>query len=140
MPYCTQQDLQSRFGDAELIRIADRDRDGEIDADVVNVALNDASNEIDAYVGSRYSVPMSPAPDLLKRLCADIARYRLYDERPLEEVENRYKQAVATLRDIANGRASLKDPSASSSNSGGGVEVIKTDADRVFTMDSLRGF
>lgn len=138
MPYCTQQDLQSRFGDAELLRIADRDRDGEIDADVVSVALDDASNEIDAYVGSRYSVPMSPVPDLLKRLCADIARYRLYDERPLEEVENRYKQAVATLRDIANGRASLKDSSAPSSTSG--VEVIKTDADRIFTMDSLRGF
>jgi|SRR5690554_3473995 len=139
MPYCNLADMKSRFGDAEMLRIADRDRDKAIDTDVVDVALADASDEIDAYLSSRYTVPMSPAPDLLKRLCADIARYRLYDERPLEEVEKRYEQAVKTLRDIANGRASLKDPNAPSA-AGSAVEVMKADADRVFTMDSLRGF
>src|SRR5690554_3975810 len=139
MPYCNLADMKSRFGDAEMLRIADRDRDKAIDTDVVDVALADASDEIDAYLSSRYTVPMSPAPDLLKRLCADIARYRLYDERPLEEVENRYKQAVTTLRDIANGRASLKDLNASSV-SGSAVDAIKGEADRVFTVSTLQGF
>lgn len=139
MPYCSLADLQSRFGDAELLRIADRDRDDEIDTDIVDVALNDATNEIDAYVATRYTVPMNPVPAILKRICADIARYRLYDENPLDEVESRYKQAITTLRDIANGRASLKDPSAPTTTSSQ-VEVLKTDCDRVFTQDSMRGF
>jgi phage gp36-like protein len=136
--YCTIEKLVSRFGEAELLRIADRDHDDKIDASVVQEALDDASVEIDAYIGTRYSTPMDPAPSLLERLCADIARYRLYDENPLEEVDNRYKQAVATLRDISSGRASLKDPNADIAS--GDVLVTHTDEDRLFTMDSMRGF
>lgn len=138
MAYCTIEKLVSRFGEAELLRIADRDRDDEIDTNVVQEALDDASEEIDAYISTRYSVPMNPVPALLERLCADIARYRLYDENPLEEVENRYKQAVLTLRDISNGRASLKGPNADIAS--GDVLVTHTDEDRLFTMDSMRGF
>lgn len=136
MPYCDLAGLVARFGDAELLRIADRDDDDEIDSDVVDGALNDASDEIDAYIGTRYSVPMSPAPALLVRLCADIARYRLYDENPLDEVAERYKQAINTLRDISNGRATLKDSSQTPTS--GDVEVIRDDCDRIFTRESLR--
>lgn len=139
MPYCILADLQSRFGDAELLRIADRDRDDEVDTAVVDIALADATSEIDAYISTRYTVPMNPVPAILKRICADIARYRLYDENPLEEVESRYKQAITTLRDIANGRASLKDPTAPTTTSSQ-VDVLTTDCDRVFTRESLRGF
>lgn len=136
MAYCDLAGLVARFGDAELLRIADRDDDDKIDNDVVDGALNDASDEIDAYIGTRYSVPMSPAPALLVRLCADIARYRLYDENPLDEVAERYKQAITTLRDISNGRATLKDSSQTPTS--GDVEVIRDDCDRIFTRESLR--
>src|SRR5690606_14458730 len=136
MAYCDSAGLVARFGDAELLRIADRDNDDKIDGDVVQGALDDASDEIDAYVGTRYALPMSPAPAFWIRLRADMAGYRLYDESPLDEVAARYKQAIPTLRDISNGRATLKD--ASQTPTSGDVEVIRDDCDRVFTRESLR--
>ena len=139
MAYADQAGLVARFGESEILRLADRDQDGAIDTEVVTAALDDASAEIDAYVGSRYSVPITPAPSILTNLCGDIARYKLSDECPLDEVEKRYDKAVRMLRDIAAGKASLPvagDPLVSSS----GVSVSHSDDDRIFTQDTLRGF
>jgi len=44
--YADMGDMIVRFGELEVLQIADRDADGVIDADVVAVALADASAEI----------------------------------------------------------------------------------------------
>lgn len=138
MAYCDQQGLADRFGEAELLSVADRDDDGIIDADIVAGALTDAQDEIDAYLATRYETPVpDPVPGLLVRLCADIARYRLYDDNPLDEVRERYDRAVTALRDIANGKARLpvSTPTATFD-----VVAERGELDRTFTRETLVDF
>jgi len=107
MPYITQAELADRFGSDELIALADRDRDGVADAAVIDQAITDAEAEIDGYLAVRYTVPLISASAGIKTICADIARYRMMDDRPLDEAVKRYEAAVRFLRDVATGRASL---------------------------------
>jgi phage gp36-like protein len=139
MRYCTQQDLIDRFSEEELLRYADRDEDGSIDSTAIEHAIADAGEEIDAYLGARYPLPLpDPVPDLLGRLCADIARYRLQDDAPLDETTERYKQAIRQLRDIVNGKAVL--PRAILVDNALNVTGSKADSDRVFSRDTLADF
>ncbi|MBF0186015.1 MAG: DUF1320 domain-containing protein [Magnetococcales bacterium] len=107
MAYATIADLIQRYGEDELIQRSDR-RAGRIRDDVViNQALADASAEIDSYLASRYSLPLSGVPDVLVRLCCDVARYRLWADKVTEIVRTRYEDAVRQLKDIARGQATL---------------------------------
>ena len=137
MSYTTQADLEARFGTPELIATADRDGDGLIDAAVVVQAILDADAEIDSYLGGRYTVPLAPpVPVLVQRLAADLARYRLQDDNPLDEVRERYARALATLRDLADGRATLQ--LADAPRAGFAVEISAPA--RQFTHDTLAGY
>jgi phage gp36-like protein len=140
MSYCTLQDLIDRFAEHEITRLADRDEDGVADADVIDKALADADAEIDAYLAVRYQLPLiEPYPVRLKSLACDIARYRLQDDNPLDEVTERYKGAIAFLRELANGKAAL--PGMIQPDTGGlRMAGAKTDDDRVFTAATLSDF
>lgn len=134
MTYATQQDLIERFGETELIQLTDRAEppSGAIDAAVIARALADADDQINAYLAARYTVPMSPAPKLLTRLAADLARYALYEDRVTEIVRQRFDAAIAQLKDIAAGKASLGvDAAGDEPASSGGPEAEAND--RVFT-------
>ena len=115
MPYATASDLIARFGEEELRQLADPQGTGTWDAGIVHQALADASAEMDAYLAQRYAVPV-PASDLIVRICCDIARYRLWEDRASDEVRSRYEDAVRMLRDIAAGRAALPGAAASASS------------------------
>ena len=82
-----------------------------LDDDLANRGVGaDVDAEIDGYIGQRYTLPLAaPAPKLLVRLACDIARYRLAFDSGLmnEQIEVRYKAAVALLRDLAKGVATL---------------------------------
>lgn len=110
MAYATVQDMVARFGDLEVMQITDRLNTGEIDPEVAMVALDDATAEIDAYLG-RFARPFAETPPILKRLCCDIARYRLSATSGVlitEEVRNRYKiDVLDLLRAIAKGEVQL---------------------------------
>lgn len=140
MGYVTQQELADRYGSDELIAIADRDRDGTADAAVIDRAITDASAEIDSYLGTRYSVPLNPAPAAVKSACADIARYRLMDDRPLDEAVKRYDSAIRFLRDVATGRASLGITEPAAQAAPFHYAATRTEADRTHSRDTLDGF
>jgi phage gp36-like protein len=109
-PYATATDLVDRFGESELIDLTDRAQPpaGMIDADVADKALADACGEADAYLGVRYTLPVTaPVPLVLVAVVCDIARYRLYENRSTEEVRKRYEDAVRWLRDVSRGAAVL---------------------------------
>jgi len=108
MPYTSQAALIDRFGDEELLQLADRDGDGIIDTAVVDQAIADADAEIDGYLGAAgHVVPLDPVPTVIAALSADIARYRLYDDLPPDAVRTRYEDARRMLEAIAAGRVSL---------------------------------
>ena len=108
MAYITQAQLVDRFGVDELIRLTDRDGSaGAVVTAVLDAAIADAGSEADAYVGARYLLPLSPVPDVLVRVVADLVRYRLYDEAATEQVRKRYEDAVRFLSALAKGAISI---------------------------------
>lgn len=138
MTYATQQDLIERFGEPELIQLTDRANTGAVDGTVADQALTDAAEEMDGYIGARYELPLASTPTVLVRICADIARYRLYDIQPPEQVAQRYKDAVTFLTAISKGSVTLGLPTASQPDSAG---APTTDApSRVFTRKGLSDY
>lgn len=138
--YANVADMVARFGDLEVMQISDRNADGQIDDDVVEVALADATAEIDAYLG-RFKQPFTETPPILKRLCCDIARYRLVATSGVlitEEIRNRYKIDVLDLLkalakgDVQLGVDSLGEQVATSDN---GVVFVNR-KNRIFARDN----
>lgn len=138
--YANVADMVARFGDLEVIQISDRNADGMIDDDVVLVALADATAEIDAYLG-RFRQPFTETPPILKRLCCDIARYRLTATSGVQitdEIRNRYKIDVLDLLkalargDVQLGVDSLGEQVATSDN---GVVFVNR-KNRIFARDN----
>ena len=165
MKYATLADMVTRFGQAELVKLTDLMNvpPATIDTTRVQIAINDAQMEIDSAVGCIYRLPLagcirppvSPdteptavAPPQLTRLACDIARFFLYDDlSPENEVVRRYKQAKATLEDIAGGALQLTCPWGGSPGEliaadaqSGSPEAYDCFAPRQITDDTLRGF
>lgn len=137
MPYTSKQEMIDRFGADELIQLTDRasPSTGAISDTVLNQALADADSEADGYLGARYTLPLATVPVALKRIAADIARYRLYDNAATEEVRKRYEDAIKFLRAVSSGEATL------------GIDPVRIeDAPqysapvRVFSGDTLKDF
>ncbi len=107
MAYCTTNDLLARFDTDELLRLTDRANSGSIDEQVVSAAIDDASNLIDGYLGGRYTLPLSVVPSVLTKICADIARFNMYDHSVPETVEKNNKAAMDFLKSVGKGEVRL---------------------------------
>ena len=101
--YATRDNLEERFGEGELQELESMQTAGNS----IEEALQDASEEIDSYIAVRYELPLPSTPSTLKRVACNIARYRLYFQRPTEEIENRYKAEIDFLKRVADGKATL---------------------------------
>jgi phage gp36-like protein len=135
--YATQDDLVQRFGIEELHRHAwDAEADAP-DAARIERALQDATATCDLYIGATNRLPVSPVPPMLARIAADIARYILQDDAPLDEAVERHKHAISVLRDIAAGRATLTPGATEPALD---AWVSRGDADRLFTRETLDQF
>jgi len=107
MSYCTLQDLTNRYGLKELIDLSDNDNTGAINTEVIDRAISDAEGEIDGYLASRYPLPINPVPKSIARIACDIARYYLYDDVAIEQVNKRYNDAVKFLKAVSQGDVSI---------------------------------
>lgn len=108
MDYATQADIIALYG-ADALVVADRTGDGAIEHAAVARALASAKGEIDTFLHVRYTLPLTEVPEHLKTLCIDIAVYRLALSAAVmtDEVKERYKNAIDTLKLIAAGKAAL---------------------------------
>ena len=106
----TRQDLIDRFGEDELVLLTDREGRGVINDEVLNRAIEDAEAETAAYIQAAGLVLPSPPKVLVIKVC-DIARYYLHDNGETQVVLDRYKQAIAWLRDVVR-NPRLLDPDA----------------------------
>jgi phage gp36-like protein len=110
MAYATHDDLVDQYGDAFVVLSFDKDLDGAVDTDVETKALDDATAEIDSYIAARFSLPLaSPVPEILTRICGDIAIYRGSGEAGTvtDEKRLRYEDAVKWLDKLAAGTVGL---------------------------------
>lgn len=110
MAYITREDLEQRFGIDEIAQLLDDDADDSEsteEADTLTPAIADAESIVDGYVGTRYTLPLTEVPNLIKNWSSDIARFKLWDAKAPEEVRQRYEDAIAALKDLAKGLINL---------------------------------
>lgn len=136
MTYALQADMVDRFGSTEIAQLTDRTNGTVIDATVLGRALADADAEIDSYMAARYQLPLVSAPTALVRVAADIARYRLYDDRVTDAVRSRYQDAVAYLKQISLGNVVI-DGVTALTPAATAMAVKAKSADKVFNADLL---
>lgn len=113
MAYATVQDMIGRFGEIEMLRLSSVDG---VLPDVVNPvpveqALADADGIVDSYLRKRYSVPLSPVPQVITRASCILARYDLSvggDREPADQVKADRRDIVAWLTQLSNGTATLE--------------------------------
>ena len=135
MPYCTIDDIKDQIDEAILIQLTDDEGTGSVNETRVSAAIAKADGEIDSYLSGRYTVPLSPVPEIVEKFSVDISIWNLYARRSIVEEmrEKRYNAAVKLLISINKGDATLGvDPEPS-----GGEQQIKTSrekTDRTFTI------
>lgn len=105
--YATAQDMQDRFGEAELIQLTDHQGDGQINSVVLAQALADANAQVEAYLGGRFDLPLDETPPVLVRITCDLARYGLYDDAMTDTIRQRQQDALRFLEALAAGKVLL---------------------------------
>lgn len=124
MSYSTLTDLKKILPEESLIQLTDDDNVGTVNEGRVTEAISQADGEIDAYIGGRYSVPLSTVPAIIRRCSCDISVYILYKRRVEVIPETRatsYKDAIRVLEQIRDGKMPLPTISEGSSDFGFGV-------------------
>lgn len=151
--YATYNDITSILDERKVLDLVnDESRDyvsidmeSTSDAAYVrfNAAAQSAKNLIDGYLRTKYTLPLSTTPELIKHIAADITVYLLFKRRmDIPDVfANIYKTRVSELEKIQMGKIILDVPSQPDVATGAGELVInKIDSDRVFNREMLDGF
>lgn len=141
MGYCTIADIEDQVDERRLVQLTDDDGSGIVASERVDRAISDASDEIDGYVGTRYGVPLSPAPPILRKFAVDIAVYNLYARRDnIPEIRSvRYQAAIQFLRQVALGKISLGPDDPGGNPPDNAVPRMIAPA-RIFERSKMRGF
>lgn len=141
MMYCSAADMEDLLSVAVLIQLTDDEGLRVVHAGRVEKAISDASAEINAYCAQRYTVPIDPVPDILRKISVDIAAYNLHSRRKQmpDDVKDRYKTAVAFLRAVSTGTATLgvEDPHGTPAPT---EKPRITGPTRIFSRDKLGGW
>ena len=139
--YAVQQDMVTRFGNAEMVQLTNDALDAtQIGVDKMNGALADASAEIDGYLQGQYALPLANPPAILTIYCCDIARYRLFDARATEQVQARYDAAIRYLKQVGAGTLGLGLGTDGKDLSEAGGVLSSAPGCQVFTSDKLKDY
>ena len=140
--YCSSSDIESYVSTPTLIQLTNDDGGDVINDTVTQEAIIYASTLIDGYLRGRYTLPLDTQFPLLKILCIDIAVHRLYSRRMRDEmpevIENAYKNAISTLRDIQKGVVSLQAENDLLESSGFNPQEYKTNKDLIDRLFNRR--
>jgi len=133
MAYCDSTDIEMRLGGDDVRTLADHDGDGMPDAAVLSQAVASAGGLIDSYLGTRFSVPILPVPDVLLTRAVSLAIYflKLGRDSVTDDARRQYEDDVAWLREVVAGSVTLgiQPPPAESS----GASAARYDAQpRIF--------
>ena len=135
--YATREHLEERFGVEEIADLAGSDAG----ADKVARAIDDAAAEIDATIGSAYSLPFAAPLEipLLRAVCCDLARARLYDDAKPEAVTQGSSRARSELRDVRDGGLVLLDAAGATLPRKPTASAASAGREAVMTDDNLAG-
>ena len=144
MDYCTIDDIETHTSTPTLIQLTSDDGQEVVDRVVAQEAILYSSTIIDGYLRGRYSLPLNTHFPLLRILAIDLSIHRLYTRRMRDEVpeviENNYKNAISTLKDIQKGVISLQSENDALETAGFNAEEYKTNKsiiDRLFSKERM---
>ena len=144
MDYCTIEDIETHTSTPTLIQLTSDDGQEVVDRVVAQEAILYSSTIIDGYLRGRYSLPLNTHFPLLRILAIDLSIHRLYTRRMRDEmpevIENNYKNAISTLKDIQKGVISLQSENDSFETAGFNAEEYKTNKDiidRLFSKERM---
>ncbi len=133
MDYCTIEDIETQTSTPTLIQLTSDDGQEAVDRVVAQEAILYSSTLIDGYLRGRYTLPLDAHFPLLRILAIDLSIHRLYSRRMRDEmpevIENNYKNAISTLKDIQKGVISLQSENDSLETAGFNAEEYKTNKD-----------
>lgn len=142
--YCTIDDIETQTSTPTLIQLTSDDGQEAVDRVVAQEAILYSSTLIDGYLRGRYSLPLDTHFPLLRILAIDLSIHRLYTRRMRDEmpkvIENNYKNAIATLKDVQKGVISLQSENDSLETAGFNAEEYKTNKqiiDRLFGKERM---
>ena len=101
--YITREDLIDRFGQREIERLEANINDPQ----AVTTAITDAVDGINGYIAAYNALPLPIIPASVARVCAVMARYYLYKDKPTEQVRKDYEDAIRWLEQVASGKIKL---------------------------------
>lgn len=134
MAYSTKVDILKEISEEELIGLTDDEGAGVVNDARVTAAIARADAIIDSYCGQVETVPFTTVPAVIKQHSITLAIYFLFTRRsvaPEIRIDN-YKDAIAHLKDISTGKASL--PIAGETTGGDEIGTSRTEDDRLVTM------
>jgi len=103
---------ETGLDETTLLQLTDDEGAGTVRQDVVEEMIADAEAEIDSYGRSRYSVPFSPVPTVIKSVCRTLVQFALFSRRPdaaiPEGILKRYERAISWLKDFSAGKVSIE--------------------------------
>ena len=144
MDYCTIDDIETQTSTPTLIQLTSDDGQEAVDRVVAQVAILYYSTLFVGYLRGRYTLPLDAHFPLLRILAIDLSIHRLYSRRMRDEmpevIENNYKNAISTLKDIQKGVISLQSENDSLETAGFNAEEYKTNKsiiDRLFSKDRM---
>lgn len=144
MDYCTIEDIETQTSTPTLIQLTSDDGQEEVDRVVAQEAILYSSTLIDGYLCGRYTLPLDTHFPLLRILAIDLSIYRLYTRRMRNEmpevIENNYKNAIATLRDIQKCVITLQSENDSLETASFNAAEYKTNKDiidRLFSKERM---
>jgi phage gp36-like protein len=141
MPYCTLDDIKAGMDEDEIIRYTDDSDTGAIDTGATDKAIARADALIDAHIAARYTVPVTPVPDMLNAIAVDIVIYQIYSRRGQapDEIRTKYDDAVKFLEKVSAGRVILPMAASAPESRSSGTVAIST-SPRIFSRDTMKGF
>lgn len=144
MAYHERADLvPGRLTELELAQLTDDTGAASVAVDAVWEDLRvQVDAEIDGYVGTRYTVPLSPVPPLITKISVDLVVYELYARRfpegVPEGIQRGRDRAEKKLRHMAEGLLTLGVQPALPGNSERAAQLVSHTA--VFGRANMVGF
>jgi phage gp36-like protein len=138
--YATYQDMVDTYGVPELAALtaATSAVSGQPDQARIEKVLSRSSSEADSYIRSRYPVPLTTVPDVLTDKVCELTRYYL-DRQPTESITDRWKAALAWLRDVRDGKIVLFDETNQVSAPESDMVTV-AGSEPTFTTERLTGY
>ncbi|WP_345859320.1 DUF1320 domain-containing protein [Shewanella algae] len=139
--YASKQDLLDR--DEGFVWNTALDRSTNTLSDTaIDQCLEQADEEINSFLSRRFVLPLVTVPGLLNKLAIVITFYWLADRdnQVTELLDKRYRDALATLREIVDNKRDLGLPTLETPAEGAtGKVTLVQEGERLFSRQKLSG-